>query len=272
MNLTILDSVDALIKRVKQETGKPVLLVQAEEMPGMVETRPAGASDTEHIIYISKAFKDPEGQYLIACKCYQILRIFREKEEERLIPSSGKSHFNNARMRLALDVQGRPDLARALNEEEIVRAWIYGVVNQLISQPADIYIQKALYEEQPELNQTRLMVLERQFQDFMSAQKEEVRHYSPKTVYDASLIMNSVYLSLLDEVAGMDFLSRVGVLPQSRKIARLLTATKEISEDTPAADRARTDLWADFLSLRDWYEWLPSERDDPIVHTRQAAK
>jgi len=258
MNLTIMDSVEALVQRVEQETGKPVRWVQAENLPGMVETRPAGINDPEHIVFISTGFRDPQGQHLIACKCYQILRTLSERAEDRKIPSSGKVHFNNARMRLALDARERPDLAKALNEEEIVRAWIFGVVNQLISQPADIYIQKVLYEEMPDLMDGRKMVLEQQFQDFLAAQKEDVRLYSPKTVYDASLIMNSVYLHMLDLMAGTDFISRLDFLPQSRKIGRLLEATKALDENTPAGDRARTDLWADFLSIRDWYEWIPA--------------
>lgn len=257
MNLTILDSVEALSRRVEQETGKPVQWVQAGGMPSMVETRPAAENDEAHYIYISEGFKDPEGQHLIACKCYQILRMFREEEGQRLIPSSGNSHFTNAKMRLALDAGDRADLAKALNEDEIVKAWIFGVVNQLISQPADIFIQKAIYEEMPELGEARVLVLEQQFRDFMAAQREEVKLYSPKTIYDASLIMNAVYLNLLDRFAGTSFMSRVDSLPQSRKIQRLLDATLEISDDTPAGDRSRTDLWAESLGIRDWYEWIP---------------
>ena len=257
MNLTILDSVEALAQRVEQETGKPLQWVQAGGMPGMVEIKPASQEEAAHTIYISEGFKEPEGQHLIACKCYQILRMFREEESARMIPSSGMSHFNNAKMRLALDAGDRPDLAKALNEDEIVKAWVFGVVNQLISQPADIYIQKAIFEEMPELHEARAAVLEQQFQDFLSAGREEVRLYSPKTVYDASLIMNAVYLSLLDELAGTSFMERVNDLPQSRKIRRLLEATREIGDDGPAGDRRRTDLWADSLGIRDWYEWVP---------------
>jgi len=258
MNLTIMDSVETLVHRVEQETGKPVRWVQADRMAGMVEARPAGAEEPEHTIFISTGFRDPEGQHLIACKCYQILRTLSEKAEDRKTPLSEKTHFNNARMRLALDARDRPDLTRALNEDEIVGAWIFGVVNQLISQPADIYIQKAIYEEMPDLLDARAMVLEQQFQDFLAAQKEEVRLYSPRTVYDASLIMNSVYLHMLDLLAGTDFIARLEHLPQSRRIGRLLDATKALDEDSPAGDRARTDLWADFLSIRDWYEWVPA--------------
>lgn len=259
MNLNILDSVESLVERVGQETGKPVQWVQASGMPSMVETRPAAGNEEAHTIYISEGFKDPEGQHLIACKCYQILRMFREEESQRLIPSSDSTHFANAKMRLARDAGDRPDLTKALNEDEIVKAWIFGVVNQMISQPADIYIQKAIYEEMPELKEARTLVLERQFNDFIDAQREEVKLYSPKTVYDASLIMNAVYLNLLDKFAGTSFMNRVPDLPQSRKIRKLLDSTLEICEDTPAADRSRTDLWAEFLGIRDWYEWVPFE-------------
>ncbi|MDC7240559.1 MAG: hypothetical protein PQJ50_09385 [Spirochaetales bacterium] len=257
MNLTILDSVEALARRVERETGKPLQWVQAGGMPGMVEIKPASPEEAAHTIYISEGFKDPEGQHLIACKCYQILRMYQEEESARMIPSSDMSHFNNAKMRLALDAGDRPDLAKALNEDEIVKAWVFGVVNQLISQPLDIYIQKAIYEQMPDLHKIRESVLEQQFQDFLSAQREEVRLYSPKTVYDASLIMNAVYLTLLDEVAGTSFMDRVENLPQRRKIERLLKATKATEDGGPAGDRARTDLWADFLGIRDWYEWVP---------------
>ncbi|MDC7233868.1 MAG: hypothetical protein PQJ58_11615 [Spirochaetales bacterium] len=259
MNLTILDSVEALSGRVEQETGKPVQWVQASGMPSMVETRPAAGADEAHIIYISEGFKDPEGQHLIACKCYQIIRMFREEEKSRLIPSSGSSHFNNAKMRLALDAGDRPDLVKALNEDEIVKAWIFGVVNQLISQPGDIYIQKAISEEMPDLKEAQMLVLEQQFSDFMAAQREDVKLYSPRTVYDASLIMNAVYLKMLDRLIGTSFMERVDNLPQSRKIGRLFEATLEIREDHPADDRKRTDLWAETLGIRDWYEWVPFE-------------
>lgn len=259
MNLTILDSVEALVKRVEEDTEKPVQWVQASGMASMVECKPAGKNDDSHILYISESFKDPEGQHLIACKGYQILRLFKEPENQRLLPSSGKEHFNNARMKLSIDASGRPDLAKAVNEDEIVRAWIFGVVNQLISQPADIYIQKAIHEEIPDLKDATTLVLEQQFLDFTAALRDDVRLYSPKTIYDASLLMNSVYLHMLDRFLGCNFMSRVETLPQKRKINRLLDATLEMDEDSPAGDRARTDLWAETLGIRDWYEWVSPE-------------
>ena len=257
MNLNIFDSVEALSQRVEAETGKGIRWVHAPGLPVMADIRPAGAGDDAHDIYISDGFKDPEGQHMIACKLYQVLRMFRESEGERLVPSSGKKHFNNAKMCLTLDTQDRPDLARAVNEDEIVRSWVYGVINQLISQPADYLIQKAIYENMPELIEAREAVLEQQFQDFQSALSEDVRMFSPKTIYDASLIMNGVYLQLLDRYAGTDFLNRLDSLPQKRRIERLLEATLKEDEDSPAGDRRRTDLWADALGIRDWYEWVP---------------
>ncbi len=257
MNLNIFDSVEALSQRVEEETGRQIRWVHAPGLPVMADIRPAGPGDDAHDVYISDGFKDPEGQHMIACKLYQVLRMFREPEEERLVPSSGKTHFNNARMCLTLDTKDRPDLAKAVNEDEIVRSWVYGVVNQLISQPADYLIQRAIYEEMPDLREARQAVLEQQFVDFISALSEEVRMFSPKTIYDASLVMNSVYLHLLDRYAGTDFLSRLNSLPQSRRIERLLEATLEEGEDSPAGDRRRTDLWAEALNIRDWYEWVP---------------
>jgi len=259
MNLTICDSVEALVSRVETETGKPVRWIQAPDMPTMVEVRPARKKDEDHLIYISGGFRDPEGQHLIACKCYQILRLGREKEEDRLMPVAGQEQFNNARMRLASDAGSRPDLAKALNEDEIVQSWVFGVINQLVSQPADIHIQKAVREELPELKEAQQQVLDQQVRDFQAAMSEEVKRFSPKVIYDASLIMNGVYLHLLDRLMGTDFVSRVEPLPQSRKIERLLEASLAVLEDSPAGDRRLTETWADFLTIRDWFEWAPFE-------------
>ena len=256
MKLEISDSVENLINRVEEETGKPVKWVQSGGMPSMVEVRPARKKDPEHIIYIAENFKDPQGQHLIACKGYQILRIFSEKVEDRLVPSAGQDHLNNARMRLALDTAERPDLAKALNEEEIVKSWIFGVVNQLISQPADLHIQKAVRENHPDLRDAQDMVLEEQFRVFQASLGEGVRQFSPKTIYNASLFMNGVYLHLLDRQIGSSFISRLSPLPRSKKIEKLLEASLVIWEDSPAGDRKMTDTWADFLQIRDWYEWI----------------
>ena len=54
MKLEISDSVEALIQRVEEETGKPVRWIQAEGMPSMVEVRPARKADPDHLIYISE--------------------------------------------------------------------------------------------------------------------------------------------------------------------------------------------------------------------------
>ena len=259
MKLEISDSIEELVNRIEKETGKAVRWIQAEGMPSMVEVRPARKADPEHLIYISKEFRDPEGQHQIACKGYQILRIFSENEADRLLPSAGQEQLNNARMRLASDAAGRPDLAQALNEDEIVRSWVFGVVNQLLSQPADIHIQKAVRENHPDLSAAQDLVLEQQFKDFQSAMSEEVRMFSPKVIYDASLIMNAVYLHLLDRQIGSDYISRIENLPQSRKINRLLEASLAVLEDSPAGDRRLVETWANFLHIRDWFEWVPFE-------------
>ncbi len=260
MKLEICDSNVSLYERVVEETGKPVQWVQGEGMPSMVEVRPARRDDQAHIVYISKDYREPEGQHLIACKGYQLLRIFSEKEEDRRIASAGKEHLNNARMRLALDTSERPDLAQALNQQEIVKSWIFGVVNQLLSQPPDIFIQKAVRENHPDLREAQDLVLEGQFRDFLAAMTEEVKLYSPKTVYDASLIMNAVYLHLLDREMGSSFISLIEVLPMRKKIERLFHASLAVLNDSPAGDRALIDTWAEFLHIRDWYDWSPFEK------------
>lgn len=259
MKFEINDSIEALIERIGKETGKPVRWVQADGMPSMVEVRPAREADADHQMYISKDFRNPEGQQLIACKGYQLLRIFREPGEDRLVPSAGQEQLNNARMRLASDAQGRPDLVQALNEDEIVRSWVFGVVNQLISQPGDLHIQKAIRVNHKDLHKAQDMILEQQFKDFTAAMSEEVRLYSPKVIYDASLIMNAVYLNLLDQQIGSDYISRIEKMPQSRKIVRLLEASRAVFEDSPGGDRRMINTWADFLHIRDWFEWIPFE-------------
>ncbi|OQY30980.1 MAG: hypothetical protein B6241_14980 [Spirochaetaceae bacterium 4572_59] len=259
MKFEISDSIEVLIQRIEEETGKPVRWVQADGMPSMVEVRPARNADADHQMYISKDFRNPEGQHLIACKGYQILRIFREPEKDRLVPSAGQDQLNNARMRLASAAEGRPDLAQALNEDEIVRSWVFGVVNQLISQPGDLHIQKAIRDNHQDLQEAQDLILEQQFKDFKAAMSEEVRLFSPKLIYDASLIMNAVYLSLLDRQIGSDYMSRIDKMPQSRKIDRLLEASMAVFEDSPEADRRMIDAWADFLHIRDWFEWVPFE-------------
>ncbi len=251
-------SVNEIINRVKNETLKDVELTPVKGLPTMAEVKIARIKDSTHRIYYNPESSE-ELNHLIACKCIQIIRTYEMDEEQRFMAVSFQDNFNNAKMQIEAESSVKPELREVLNNDELVSSWVLGVINQVISQPADLVVEKIIYDCYPDLRKLQKNVLEKQFEDYLTTLHPSVKDLSPSVVFDASAIMNYVYLRILDNYLGTDFTERTEHVYKKKKSEALYDYTKNKTGGSTEQDRVIIDYWAEKLKIRGWYEWTSFE-------------
>lgn len=256
--MKLYDSVNEIISKVEKSTGKPALLTPVKGMATMAEVKIARKnSDTHRIFY--NADSPDEINHLIGCKCVQIIRTYETPEDQRLMGVAYQENMNNAKMQIEAESGVKPELREVLNNNELVSSWVLGVINQVISQPADLVVEKIIYDQYPSLRTLQKTVLEKQFKDYITTLNPKVRDLSPSVVFDASAIMNYVYLRILDDYLGTDFTERTEHVYKRKRSESLYGFTTSNTGGNTEQDRIVIDHWAEKLKIRSWYEWSDFE-------------
>lgn len=256
MELILLDSVHKLLDRVKEETGKEVLLFENDQMSSMLEVKTARESDANHLMAYSPNFT-PEINHLITSKAIQILRIYKEKNENRKTAVAYQDNLNSARSSIALEVERKPYLEVVLNDHNLTSTWVLSLINQLISQPVNINIEREIYRDFPELREYQVGVISAQFKDFNLTLSEEVQSLSPSVIYNSSAIMNYVYLRSMDDIIGSNFINDLNYIVKKNRCEALYEYTKLNLENSVNSDVEMVNYWADFLNISEWFTWAP---------------
>lgn len=256
--MKLYDSVNEIFTKVQSVTGKEVLLSPVKGMATMAEVKIARKHNDSHRIFYN-ADSPEEINHLLACKCIQIIRTFETPEEKRLMGVAYQENINNARMQIEAESGVKPELREVLNNKEIVSSWILGVINQVISQPADLVVEKMVFEDFPDLRKLQKTVLEKQFKDYIMTLNPKVRDLSPSVVFDASAIMNYVYLRILDDYLGTDFTDRTEHVYKRKRSESLYAFTTANTGGSTEQDRYVIDYWAEKLKVRSWFEWTDFE-------------
>lgn len=258
MELNLLDSVLQLLDRVKKETGKEVLLFENKQMSTMLEVKIAREPDENHLMAYSPDFT-PEINHLIASKALQILRIFREKSNNRTIAVAYQEHLNSARSSIALETIRKPHLEVVLNDHNLTSTWILSLINQLISQPVSINIEREIFRDYPELREYQKSVIDAQFKDFNLTLSKEVEELSPGIIYNSSAIMNYVYLRSIDDITGSDFIKNLNYIVKKHKCETLYNYTKNNIKNSVDSDIKMVNYWAEYLQITEWFTWTDFE-------------
>ena len=256
--MKLYDSVNEIMNKVESETGKKVVLSPVKGMATMAEVKIARKHNNIHRIFYNSNSPE-EINHLIGCKCIQIIRTYEVSENKRLMGVSYQENVNNAKMQIEAESGVKPELREVLNNNELVSSWILGVINQVISQPADLVVEKIIYDEYPTLRKLQKSVLEKQFKDYITTLNPKVRDLSPSVVFDASAIMNYVYLRILDNYLGTDFTVRTEHVYKRKRSEALYDYTETNTGGTTEQDRIVIDHWAEKLKIRSWFEWSDFE-------------
>jgi len=252
----LLEDTQAIISRVEETIGKDIHFVLDSSLGDQVGLQYALDQGQPPVVTFGPQCGAAQS-HLFASKALQIQRMEIVSFEDRRLPVSMGSHMNNAKLQITGEGQNNPVLAEALGKEEILRSWVFSLVNQVVSQPMDIAIQREIYQNCPGLRDQQKDMLEQQMAEFRKTLTGEVQRFSPKVVYDASVVMNGVYLGFLDEITGYGYLDRLEGLTKKRRIQSLMEETRSLLGADHEADRQVTDLWSKTLRIASWFQWYP---------------
>jgi hypothetical protein len=143
--------------------------------------------------------------------------------------------------------------------------WYQGLVFQLTKMPPDIMIDLWLYNHCPDLHAVQKHSLEKQKISAVRSLDPEWSGMTPSIIYYASNLMNYVYFKIIEDVINADFTapyhSTIFIMDGRELVKR--TQDQSLTDDHPG-DRRRIDIWAEFLGLTGWFEWVPfSENPGP---------
>ncbi len=247
-----------LIRQIQDDTGRPVAIRAEPRVRGRgraiyVVSDP---DPTRHLVLYDPS-EARHLDHLVAHECGHIRRFAAARSDERSVP------VVPAGARAAAARQLAPDLSRLLESgvpegalAEMLPTWTGGIVGQVASTPSDVWIERAIWREYPALRAKQKASLLHQLRESSLVMRSVVAAFTPDAVWYASNAMNYVLATASARLLKMPELTGPYRLPKVRALGQNLFDILDARPDSGlAGDRAISELWADRLGIRDWFEW-----------------
>lgn len=254
MTLSLIVSVQEIVERVRDVSGKGIQFIEQEELPTYAGMRIARADMPSHIILVKREH-DEIINHLIAHECGHILRLFNVPEEKRLVARTDDRIKLNALSQIEGEIQGLSEILPFERLAHVVNLWYDGTVRQVTNFPPDIMIEKWLYDNCPELREYQLASIEKQRQEALSGLASEAVRISPPTFINLSNIMNYAFFRILGLHFGTNFIKPFANMKYLEKGKKLAALTEAGYVDSHEGDIEMANYWARFLGISDWFEW-----------------
>lgn len=247
-----------ILEKVKKITGKNVEFIEKSDIGSYAKVKIARKNMPSHIIYYVPEYSE-QINHLIAHECGHIIRIFEAPEEKRILPFTNDELKRKALKQIEGEIL---ELSKNINENQLIELVNYlysGLISQLTNQPPDIMIEKWIYDAHPTLRQIQKIVIEKQRDESIQALKPEVCLISPRTIYDASNIMNYVFFRLLGFHFKQNYIMPYNNTPYLDKGKELASITQIEYNNSCEGDIKMINRWAEYLGVKGWFEWTNFE-------------
>jgi hypothetical protein len=265
MAIHLIDAVHAIIDRVREETGKGVEFIEKNDLTTFAALKMARRNMPSHVVFY-KGTHDEIINHLVAHECGHVLRMFAVPEEKRLVPYSD----DGLKLKALGQIEGEiTALSKVLPFEQlagVVNLWYTGIIRQVTNHPPDIMIEKWLYDEYPSLRPYQSKSIEKQLGESLAGLGDSVKQITPRTIMEASNIMNYAFFRLLGMHLRTNFIRPYNNTPYVNRGKELAAVTEKEYVNTYEGDILMADRWAKLLRLADWFKWRDFE-DVPQGYT-----
>lgn len=258
----LLPEVREIWEEVVRLTGKSFRLNPdpAIELYATAEVRVASADEPCHVVRYAPSHEESL-PHLLAHEAGHIIRLYSGAEDQRLFAYiSPEKHLDAAKeLRPYIDrlaSKGAPgELMRI-----IVDQWIAGPVRQATNFPADMRIERWLFESYPGLRSHQRAALKREAAENAYVLRPEVGAAMPKKVHNAMATMNAAmgaYLSwLFDDKRFRQPYLHTPYYERGERLAKRVWSTEDRGQ---VQDIEETMRWAKDFSISDWFELVRRE-------------
>jgi hypothetical protein len=258
MDIQFIDEVYSILDKVKEETGKGFEFIGKDDLPTHAGLKMARKDMPSHIIVYRKKY-DEVINHLVAHECGHILRMFKTPEEKRIIPYSDDEIKLSAIGQIETEIVGLSKILPFERLTAIVNLWYNGIVRQVTNHPPDIMIEKWLFNDYPGIRTLQRKSLENQLKESLAGLNDSVIRITPKTILDASNIMNYTFFRLLGLHFGTNFIRPYNNTIYVSRGKELAAITEKEYVDTYEGDIQMANRWAQFLGLEGWFKWRDFE-------------
>lgn len=258
MSIHLIDAVHSILEKVENETGKKVEFIEKNDLPTFAALKMARKNMPSHLVFYKKEH-DEIINHLIAHECGHVFRLFAVSEEKRIIPYSDDDLKLTALKQIETEIT---DISRTVPFDQlatIVNMWYTGIIRQVTNHPPDIMIEKWLHDDYPELRPYQQKSIEKQLSESIAGLKDSVRQITPRTILDASNIMNYAFFRLLGLHFGTNFIRPYNNTPYINKGKELASITEKEYMNNYEGDVQMAHRWAEFLGLSGWFRWRDFE-------------
>lgn len=258
MNLTLIEPVQAILKKVEEVTNKGFEFIVKDAITKHASVKIARKNMPKHIIYYSGTHSDIIN-HLVAHECGHILRMFRAPENKRLMPQSTEKEKSYAFSELEEDLNRLSEKLGSVVGNKWEELWFESLITQLTSFPPDLMIEKWLYSEYPELRTYQLESLKKQHKEAIAGLSVEVKKFTPTKIYNSSNLMNYVFFRLVGLLLNINFAKAYNDTDFIFKGKKLAALTEENYVNNYEGDIDMINRWANFLELTNWFTWTDFE-------------
>jgi hypothetical protein len=258
MTIKLIDSVHEIFNQVHLATGKPVELIENQDMSVYAMVKIARNSMQSHILY----YKPEHGEilnHLIAHECGHILRMFSVSAEKRFVPFTDNDIKRKALTAIDPELNKLSQTIQLQHLAHIVNLWYSGLIRQLTNCPSDIRIEKWIYDSFTDLRPYQEQSISKQYEEAVVGLSERVEKLSPRTILIASNSMNYVFFSVLGDYFKDDRRIRRYKRSDCADTGKKLLSIQKESVDDYSGDMNTVDKWADILGISGWFAWRAFE-------------
>lgn len=240
-------------------TGKEFRFISVDRLNTHARVKIARKAMKEHLVYY-RSDCDESVNHLIAHECGHIIRTYKAREEERVVPYADARHQLAMKQSVANDPTLQNIGLPPAQLDELMNIWHGGIVSQLTNQPVDIMIEKWLYRDHPGLRDLQIKSLRSQWNEALKGLADSVRRTTPAIIYESSNLMNYAFFRHLGLAFGENYLKPYNNTPFVDRGKALAALLDTVPDDTFAGDLKKIAAWTDYLGLNGWFDWIDFEK------------
>jgi hypothetical protein len=249
--MTPAEAQQAALNELEELSGKSVVLQEDARLPNLAKVQIASGVRPVHVLSYNPAAA-LELPYLVCFQCGLAERTLRAAPDERFNVASTNETYRQVET-LVRARKSIPDQMIASYSQLITD----GLGTQLRSMPVGIRVDRALYQDHPELRDLQRAAAERSMKENVGCLHPSIRAQAPDLVLRATAGMNAAFAlawsRLWNEDAQNVPYRLAGFLEPGE---RLLDALDAIP-DSPTHDRELVSKWAALLKIDHLYQVGP---------------
>ncbi|MBI5061351.1 MAG: hypothetical protein HZB67_03480 [Candidatus Aenigmarchaeota archaeon] len=259
-----------LLKQAYEISGKPILVSANPSVADYAKVDLAWSGYPAHVISYNPQYEEVRN-YLIAHECGHLVRIFSAPSRDRrllTVKSEGQSSVIDS---IPEDIhQCLSNGVYPENLYSIINRLYYSIVSLMANVPADIHIERCLYENCPGLLADQWDTLYRGMMDLQTTITRNSRD-SPATLLRKHGTLCYAFAAELDYIFSRNELaSSVREFADEKQADDLQEILRGIGDQGHPGDVLTTNEWARYLGIQGWFGWSEWVRyESPFFSAKQ---